>query len=249
VKVTSEGGFINPAATLAALPAVAVYADGRILTPGASPAIAPGRLVPLVVVRNVGPTGAAAILDAIKRAGLDKPAIGGPGVPGDAGTTIFTVVVDGTTTTTRLVAGGGPPGPGRPGTSGSPGAEPGRAAAFDLLHRLLDPAETWGAGAAPETSFAPAGYRIFVAPGAPAADPSTAQHPVAWPLSANLDAFGTPAVPDRGIVGLRQGAVLGDDAIRLGPILTAATSATPFTSGGKAYPLYVRPLLPDEAGG
>jgi len=32
----------------------------------------------------------------------------------------------------------------------------------------------------------------------------------------------------------------------LAPILSRATSITPFTSGGSAFMLYVRPLLPDE---
>lgn len=245
LKVTSEGGFINPAATLAVLPTVAVYADGRIFTPGPVDAIAPAGLVPPLVVREVGTTGAVAILAAIKAAGLDKSVIGGPGVPGDSGTTVFTVVVDGATTVSR-VAGGGPPGPGKPG-GGS--GDPGRAAAFALLDRLMDPTETWGAPAAPSTVYAPSGYRIFVAPGAPATDPATTQAPVAWPLSTLLDAFGTAAVPDRGITGLRQGVVLGADAAQLAPILRAATVATPFTSGGKSFTLFVRPLLPDESGG
>jgi len=240
LKVTSEGGFINPSATLAALPTVAVYADGRIVTPGVVDASAPGPLLPPVVVRNVGAEGAAAILAAIKQAGLDKPATGGPGIPGDAGTNVFTAVVDGATTTTRL-AGGGPPGPG----AGS--GDPGRVAALDLLSRLLDPTESWGAAAAPETPFAPVGYRIFVAP----ADSPTGltRGPVPWPLAAPLDAFGTPAVPDRGIAGLRQGVVLGPDAALLGPVLQAASADTQFASGGKNYTLHVRPLLPDELGG
>ncbi|HEY5629232.1 MAG TPA: hypothetical protein VIR16_06950, partial [Candidatus Limnocylindrales bacterium] len=33
LRITSEGGFIGPAANLAAVPQVSVYADGRILTP------------------------------------------------------------------------------------------------------------------------------------------------------------------------------------------------------------------------
>jgi hypothetical protein len=242
LKVTSEGGFINPAATLAAMPIVAVYADGRIITPGVSDAIAPGPLVGPVVVRAVGATGAAAILAAIRQAGLDKPATGGIGIPGDSGTNVFTAIVDGVTTTTRL-AGGGPPGPGGPGAS----ADPGRAAALDLLSRLLDPTDTWGATSAPETPYAATAYRVYVAPAAPPSDTSVVA--VAWPLATALDTFGTPAVPDRGVAGLRQGVVLGPDAIQLGPTFKAATAVTPFTSGGKSYTLYVRPLLPDELGG
>jgi hypothetical protein len=248
LKVTTEGGFINPEATLAALPTVAVYADGRIITPGPVDAIAPGPLVFPVLVRDVGPAGAAAILAAIRQAGLDKPSTGSPGIPGDAGTNVFTVVIDGTTTTTRLA--GGAPGPGGPISGGGPAggsADPGRAAALDLLDRLTDPTQTWGAASAPETPFVPAGYRVFVVPGAPASDQTSA--PVQWPLATALDAFGTPAVPDRGVTGLRQGVVVGADAAILRPILEAARSSTPFVSGGKTYTLHVRALLPDELGG
>src|SRR5689334_14025228 len=59
LKVTSEGGFINPVASLNALPLVEVYADGRILTPAAQDAIAPAPLVAAVEVRDVGAAGAA----------------------------------------------------------------------------------------------------------------------------------------------------------------------------------------------
>ena len=248
LKVTTEGGFINPSANLNALPIVEVLSDGRILTPGAVPTIAPGPLLATVDVRDTGATGGAAILAAIKQAGLDRPPTGGPGIPGDSGSDIFSVTIDGQTTDTRLSGNGpGVGGPGGPGLGGS--ADPGRAAAFDLLNRLLDPSESWGAGSVKASTYAPAGYRVFVIPGAPSSDPATAQVPVAWPLSTPLDAFGTAAVPDRGIAGLRQGVVLGPDAATLGPILARATLATAFTSGGKSYTLSVRPLLPDEVGG
>ncbi len=244
IKVTSEGGFINPSATLAALPTVTVYADGRILTP-AVVAADPPPLVAAIDVRDVGPAGATAILAAIKDAGLDRPSSAAPGIPGDFGTNVFTVVVDGATTTTRF-AGGGQPGPGLPGRSG--GGDPAGQAALALLSRLLDPTEDWGATAPHHSVFVPLGYRVFVAPG-PSADPSGSQTPIAWPLAAGLDGFGTPAVPDRGVAGLRQGVVVGADAARLAPVLRSATTLDVFSSGGTSYTLWARPLLPDEIGG
>ena len=118
-----------------------------------------------------------------------------------------------------------------------------------MLAALLDPDETWGAPATQATTYVPTAFRIFVAPGAPAADPTVSQPPAAWPLSTPLADLGTPAVPDRGIAGLRQAAVFGADAATLAPVLERATTLTAFTSGGAAYTLYVRPLLPDEIGG
>ena len=246
LKVTTEGGFINPAANLTALPSVAVYADGRILTPGPVDAMFPGPLVMPVAVHNVGPDGAAAILAAIKEVGLDQPATGDGGIAVDSGTNVFTVVVDGVTTTSRFAGGGRPGQPGGPVASG----DEERVAALALLDRLLDPADLWGVPAAVDGIYQPAGYRVFVAPGAPdSGDPSVTQPAIAWPLPTSLADFGAPANPDRGIAGLRQGALLGDDAVLMAPLFAKATSITPFTSGGSPYTLSVRALYPDELGG
>jgi len=243
LRVTTEGGFIGPAANLSALPQVSVLADGRILTPGAVDAIYPGPLLVPVQVRDVGPGGEQAIVSAIRAAGLDKPRTDtGGGIPADTGTTVFQVQVDQAVVTTRLVLGGG--GPGRPGGGGSP--DPEAAAAADLLARLSDPTETWGAASAPTSTLAPVGLRVYAAPGAPAADPATPQQAVDWPLATPLASFGVPAVPDRGIAGLRQGSVLGADAQALLPILNRSNVLTPFGSGGQLYTLWVRVLLPDE---
>jgi hypothetical protein len=251
LRVTSEGGFIGPTASLAALPTVSVYTDGRILTPGPVDAIYPGPLVPPVAGRDVGPAGADAIVQAIRAAGLDQATTSSPGLPGDTGATVFDVVLDGRTTTTRYGQ-AGPGGPGIPGGPGGPGAsggDPARDAAFALLDRLTDPGDTWGAASAPQSILVPTGYRIFVVTGGPPADPAASQAPAEWPLPTSLDAFGAPAIPDRGIPGLRSGVVLGDDAAALAPFLSRLTTLTPVASGGNSYTLYVRPLLPDEVGG
>ncbi len=265
LEVTSEGGFINPVANLNALPVVEVYTDGRILTPAPQDAIAPGPLLPTVDVRSVGSAGATAIAAAIHAAGLDVPATAGPGVPGDSGTDVFTVTIDGQTTETRLSGNGpgiGEPGgpviggvgsgrsmdPSAAGAGASAGSDAERAAAFALLARLLDPGETWGAAASAPTRYVPAGYRLFAAPASPSGGPSTPGS-VAWPLATPLAEFGSPAQPDRGVPGLRQGAVLGADAATVAPLLSAATQDTTFSSGGSSWTLYVRPLLPDELAG
>jgi hypothetical protein len=238
LRVTTEGGFINPSANL-----VSVYADGRILTPGAVDAVYPGPLLPPVQIKDVGAAGAQAIVAAIRSAGLDKEGAGGGIGNPDAATTVFAVNVDGATVTTRFHLGGGPGGPGLPGAA-SP--DPSVAAAGDLLNRLTDQSETWGVANPVISTLTPTAYRIFVAPGAPVGDLPTSQPAVAWPLATPLDQFGSAAAPDRGIAGLRQGAVFGADAQTLGPVLAAANALTAFSSGGNLYTLSVRPLLPDE---
>ena len=248
LEVTSEGGFINPLATLSAVPTVVVDTDGRIYTPAVNATAA--SIVAPVEVRDVGPQGAARILDAIRAAGLDHERSGG-GVAADTGSTVFTAVVDGSIAVSRFVrAGGGPGGPGMPGGAGAPGAsggaDDGASAAFALLAQLTDPTVTWGAAAAPETGYTPVGYRVFEAP-AGAVDPAATT--VAWPLDTDLAGFGAPAVPDLGATGLRSGVVAGADAAALAPVLATATPDTAFTSGGRAYRRWVRPPFPDALGG
>ena len=246
LKVTSEGGFINPAATLAALPIVAVYADGRILTPGPVEAIYPGPLLPPVTVRDVGPSGAAAILAAIRQVGLDKPVDGRSRDPGRRRDERLHAVVDGVTTTSRFSGAPagttGPPvrvrrrGARRRARAARPPARPGR--------------DMGRARRRQETTYVPTGYRIYVAPGGPASDPQASQSPVAWPLA-------TPArrLRHTGRGGPRDRRTSAGDRPRCrcrrlsGRSSQRATTLTAFTSGGSSFTLSVRPLLPDELGG
>lgn len=252
IEVTSEGGFISPLATLSAPPQVVVDDDGRIYTP----ATTDGATTPLVApitVRDVGADGAVRILEAIRAAGLDRESSGG-GIAADTGSIVFTVVVDGQTFVSRFTRGargpgvpGVPAGIGGPDASDGPGAsgDPG-SAAFDLLAKLTDPMDTWGAAPSQAGDYTPIGYRVFAAP-EPSGDTSGATE--AWPLATGLADFGTPAVPDFGTAGLRSGLVTGAQAEALAPVLAAATADTTFTSAGVAYRLWVQPLFPDAVAG
>lgn len=245
LEVTGEGGFINPSATIAAVPQVVVDADGRIYTPDDGSSVAAGSpLVPPMDVRDVGSSGLTEIIAAIRAAGLDREEAGG-GIVADTGSVVFTAVVDGNEIVNRFGRVGG--GPGVPGVGGPGGSGGDAAAAFDLLARLTDPSVAWGGSVAAATPYAPVGYRVYAAPGA--ADAGSGATPVAWPLATDLADFGVPAVPDLGVPGLRSGIVTGDAAAVLAPVLGAATTTTTFESAGRPYTLWVRPLLPDELGG
>jgi len=226
--VTTEGGFISPSAHLGQLPDVVVDTDGNIYT--ADPNSAGGALIPLAVVRSVGVGGAAQILAAVKAAGLDQANDngGGPGNP-DAGVTVVTVEIDGQEIVNRL-SGGSP---------GHPGASP--APALELVQRLEDPTETWGATNVTATPFVPTAYKIYEAP-----NTSGAASSIDWPLTTSLADFGTAATPDLGITGLRTGVVFGADATSLASAAAGATSDTVFVSGNQQYQLWIRPLLPPE---
>ncbi len=242
LRVSYEGGLVAPDSRRTQVPAVSVYADGRIMTAGAVPAIYPGPLMTTLVYRSVGPDGAANILAAAEAAGLTgKDATYPSGPVEDLPSTVITVVHDGTKTVTTFGSLGGPAGP-----SISPGDSAGRveAGAADLVGRLMGN-DTFGGTVGPGGTYQPLGFQLFVTPGAPQSDtPGLARPPVAWPLATPLASFGRP--DPTSTTGGRVGLVTGSDGATLGPILAGATQLTGFTSGGAEWTIAARPLLPDE---
>jgi hypothetical protein len=247
LEVHTEGGFINPSASIGALPSVVVDTDGRIYTPAAAPD-GPLGLIPAVTVHDVGASGLAEILAAAKQAGLVDGTAGG-GVAADTGTTVFTFEQDGSQVISRIANGGpgGPGGPGvHPGASGgtaSGSAAPG-ASAMDLLAKLVDPTTPWGGVTTPATTYTPTAYRIWVAP---IASGGTGGAAAGWPL-ADPTTFGAPAAANLGVDGLRSGVVTGADATALAKALASVPAGSTLSFGGHAYQVWIRPLLPDELG-
>jgi hypothetical protein len=240
-RAALEGGFISPSAIRTRLPIVSVYADGRILSEGMTPAIYPGPLVPSIVVRSVGPAGAAGILKAAAAAGLTgADGTYGPGPALDAATTVITVVHDGGQTVSRFSS--LEPRQIQPGAGAADDPVP--AATVQLLGRLMG-TDLFGGTVGPEGRYTPLGFQLFVTPGQPAqSDPGLARPPVSWPLATPLASFGK--ADTLGGDGARVGLVGGADALTVGPVLESATQITPFTSGGTQWTIVVKPLLPDE---
>jgi hypothetical protein len=241
LRATLEGGFISPSAIRTRLPIVSVYADGRILSEGLTPAIYPGPLVPSIVVRSVGPAGAAGILKAASDAGLaGADGSYGPGPVPDGATTVITVIHNGKQTVSTFNS--------LPVLQIQPGSgvtdQQVLTAAAQLLARLTSN-DTFGGKAGADGTYTPLGFQLFVRPGAPElSDPNLARPPVSWPLSTPLASFGK--VDTLGTDGARVGVVVGADAATIGPILASATQITPFLSGGTQWTIVVKPLLPDE---
>ena len=241
LRATFEGGFVSPSAIRTRLPIVSVYADGRILSQGLSPAIYPGPLVPSIVVRSVGPAGAAGVLKAATDAGLTgADGSYGPSPAADAASTVITVIHDGKQTVSTFSS--LQPSQVQPGS----GVTDDRVltAAAQVLARLMSN-DTFGGTAGPDGTYTPLGFQLFVTPGPPqVSDPNLARPPVSWPLATPLASFGK--VDTLGTDGARVGVVVGTDATTIGPILTSATQITPFLSGGTQWTIVVKPLLPDE---
>jgi hypothetical protein len=249
LEVRFEGGFINPAARIGALPTVVVDTAGRFYLPDSTLG---GPMIPRVLVRDTGPAGAAAVLDAARKAGLADGSAGGGGIAADAGVAVVTLDVNGTEVVSRLVGPGGPRPPGAPGPSSDPGATDDASpssggAAVDLVAQLTDTSLAWGGSTAPVATYQPTAYRLWVAP---AAGGDAAPAPAApWPLATDPAAFGTPAAAEFGVDGLRSGVVSGADATRLAAALGAVPAGSLLTVGGKLWQVWVSPVLPVETGG
>ena len=240
LRVAYEGGLLAPNARRAQIPFLSVYADGRIMTAGAVPAIYPGPLMPTIVFRSVGPDGAANILKAAGDAGLTGADATYPSAPTpDAPSTVITVVHDGGQTVSTFGFLGGVTGPAASDSAGQV------AQAASQLVAGLSGNDSFGGTVGAEGTYQPLGFQLFVTPGGPTAtDPGLARPPVAWPLATPLAAFGKP--DPLGGEGARVGVVVGPDAATVGPIFAAASQLTGFTSGGAAWTIMPRPLLPDE---
>jgi hypothetical protein len=72
---------------------------------------------------------------------------------------------------------------------------------------------------------------------------------VEWPLATPISSFAPlPGQTSGALVGLTCGVVTGDDAAALAAAAEGANSLTPWVSEGEEWFLWLRPLLPDEAG-
>ncbi len=239
LRVQTGGGFIAPQSTLGQIPEFSMFGDGRIITPGAQPAIYPGPALPNLLVEQVNEDGIQAILEAARRAGLMGPnaTYHAPCIS-DQATTTFTLVADGQTHVVSAYA---------LGDSSCDGADTqARAALAAFRARLSDLASWLPPGSIGEQSaFQPTGMRVYVRPLAPPADPNLEQPPIDWPLPQPLATFGTP---DPTLPDLRCGVVQGTDLAALLTDADRANQLTPWRSEGREYTLIFRPLLPDERG-
>ena len=68
--VRREGGLVPAEFLLSQMPLYTLYAGGRLVYQGATPAIFPGPLLPVVVQVDIGPQGIAEVLKAVEAAGL-----------------------------------------------------------------------------------------------------------------------------------------------------------------------------------
>ena len=235
VRVESSGGFVPPDRTVGTLPAISIYADGRVITQGPVPAIYPGPALPNLQVVKLGPDKVQQLLkeatDAGVRGGTD---FGRPNVADAPNTRITVVTPQGTQSVTVAALHESRP--------QDPQLTPAQRSAREKLAKYvssLTSLQTSQANVAPyEAGSVAVLARPWVDPGG--TDPKSPEK--AWPGPALPGTYLNPAV--------KIGCVLvaGAEKDKVWAAAKEATAITPWTAGGTKYSVTFRPLLPDEAG-
>jgi hypothetical protein len=231
----------GPDQRLVALPVAAIYGDGRVIRPASQIAVEPAPALPGLQVTTLDSAGVDAVLAKAAEAGLvgaDRELR----LPTEADPTItaFDVFLDGQRRRTIVeslaeIADDDPRLP--------PKGQAERVAMKAVAGMLTDPASTLAGNIKGEdTLYVPSAVRVLAAP---ASGPTTGgAAALQWPL-ADLATIGDPVA---GVDGLRCAVIEGKDWTTLEPLVTSATTATPWSSGGTDYTLRFRPLLPGESG-
>jgi hypothetical protein len=236
-RVESYGGFVPPDRTVGSLPALSVYADGRVITEGPTPAIYPGPALPNLQVLMLSPDQVKQVIAEAAAAGV-KPGtdFGQPNVA-DAPTTRVTVTTDQGVQSVSVVALNEAQANDPMLTDAQESARTKLAAYVKKLHDLAT-----GEAATASTPYEPKSVAVLARPWTKPAGNDPAQAEVAWPGPALPGDYLNPAIKIGCVI------VTGDD---LDGVMTAAKKAnqlTPWTAGGEKYFVNFRPLLPDEKG-
>jgi hypothetical protein len=242
----SGGGFTPPAADLARIPAVTIWADGRVIGEGPEPAIYPGPALPNLLERRLAPAEVRDLQARAVAAGvLEVADVGSPAIA-DGTTTRITVTTPAGTAVRDVYAllEGTPEQPGGPWPGGlTPQQQAARARLAGFVRTLTDGDAAPGAGpsVAQWRPYATDRVAVLARPWAP--DPVLPDGPARpWP---------GPPLPGPQVATTRVDCVLAAGAQGRAVLDTAGTasSATRWTtSDGQAWRVRLRPLLPSESG-
>jgi hypothetical protein len=247
-RVEQSGGFVPVEFIFTNLPAVSIYADGRVITTGPMIEIYPQPALPNLRQTVLTEAGLQRVLDEIGKTGLftETTHYEGPEITdlpdtvftlNDAGRTVvvsaYALGIDETTLPGRVDAGA-------------------RAELLDLLAFVSNLPNN---PPADEIASADEAYPIerikFLAreidpANPPWDDPALAQPEIAWPLDTSLTSITRPYDGPFDDLEALCAALDGEDAAKLVTALEGANQLTPWESDGVQYLLSVRPLLPDE---
>jgi hypothetical protein len=243
VRVALEGGLVDLAWSLTAVPTFSLYGDGTLVQPGAQIEIYPGPALPAISSRTVDEAGIQAIL----REALDAI----EGVP-DHLTDLYSMQIADVPSTVITVNAGGVERrvsvnalfevPEQP--EGMPDDVYRARQRLSRLVEKLGNLEPWlpAGSLGDEGTFDGEAARLFVSEYEKVDD--LPQERIAWPMEGALSRFGEPTQP----TGYRCGTVSGDDWTGVRDAASRANQLTPWTDAGDRFSILFRPLLPDESG-
>ncbi|MEV6346838.1 hypothetical protein [Actinoplanes sp. NPDC051851] len=236
LRVEKRGGFVPAQYLLGRLPLVSVYADGRVITEGPVPAIAPGPAQPNVQVQRVTPELVQQWITEATAAGVKTGAeFGSPNIA-DAPNTRVTLVTGGTTQSVEVVALSEAQPEDETLTAAQRAARKKLNAFVEKLTAYSTDSPTKVEAYRPTSVVALASTYNDPGDGLTGAD-------VAWP---------GPALPGEimnDATGIGCVAVTGTEATTVWDAAAEANQRTPWVSGGKKYQITFRPMLPDETDG
>lgn len=235
VRIEHTGGFVPQESLFTHYPMAVLYADGRLITQGAVPAIYPGPALPSLIQTRITPAGVADILQAARQAGLSGPdrKLGQP-MP-DVGQVVFTIVYpNGDTHRTTLYP-----------QFGESSPSPDMQAVLDFASLLTDPrASLPGQVVGGDQPYDFDRLRVISRATSRNNSPDPSLVTVKnWPLDSlatigqELQQFGAT---------YRCVAVDGSDLATLLPQVQAANQLTLWKSDGQLYSVIFHPLLPDD---
>jgi hypothetical protein len=248
VRVEQTGGFVTAQTNFSRVPDLAVYADGRAITPGAQIMIYPPPALPSLQVAQLSESQIERIVDVADDAGLlvNDVEYGEPGIS-DATTTVLTIV-DGDSTYVHeayALAGAG-----SDSESMLPGLDDAAIAARRVLASFIAEATNIaGSAESGEVSvWEPEAYSLRATPALPTSTDGTES--VEGSEGSEAEMFG-PALPwELTDVDLSLAAdcvaVEGDAAVQLREQLAAANTLTRFTQADVEYEVWTRPVFPGE---
>jgi hypothetical protein len=248
LQVRYVGGFLPVGVTYANPPIVSVYADGRVITEGAVPAVYPRPALPDLRLQRISADDVRTLIDRALAAGVrDGADLGRPPVM-DAATTRFTVV-DGDHTYVRDVyalmetARGGGVGPGYLGPAVPGPQQSARQRLLGLYQALTDLEGTLGTGHVTDAGAYVADNVAAVVTTAKPQPGDPRQPPRPWP---GPPLPGEPFANQAGVTCLTT---TGAEATTLLQAAGQANLLTPWTGAdGQQWWVSFRPLLPHETG-
>ncbi|MBU2664300.1 hypothetical protein KOI35_12425 [Actinoplanes bogorensis] len=232
-RVESFGGFVPPDRTVGTLPALSIYADGRVITEGPVPAIYPGPALPNLQVLMLSPEQIQQLTKEAADAGVTAGTDFGQPNVADAPTTRVTVGRQSVSVVALNEAQAGDP-------MLSDAQKSARAKLAAYVKKLQQVSS--GDSASASAAYEPESLAVLARPWTKPAGGEPAQTEMAWTGPALPGDYLNPSIKIGCVV------VSGADADKVMTAAQKANQMTPWTADGQKYLINFRPLLPDEKG-